>query len=200
MKKAMRTLPNLELRPPVLAVGLLVLAVLAVLAAVIVPVARVIGSAREETRDLQFSLNRYRAIAVQQDTWLDVLQELKDQQAEGSELLSDRATPALASADLQQFVKQAVEDAGGTLVSTQVLQPQNEESLTRFGVNVTMNGTMPMLREVLFAIDAERPLLFVTSLNLRPKYGFTAFNRNRSRTQQDQMHIDFELIGYMRGS
>ncbi len=146
--------------------------------------------------DLEFRLQRYRKIAAEKKIWLDRLDQIK-QQGESNANFIARNTAALASADLQTMIKQTVTDAGGELISTQVIPDKQEEKFTRIAVKVRMSGSMEVLRDVLYALETEQPVLFVDNLNLRSM----RFQRNPATRQyqaSSKLSIDFDVIGYMR--
>lgn len=187
-----------QLTGPQLAVGLLALVVLVVSLLAVVPAWHFAVSAREDIQDLHFQLARYRAIARQKDRWLTRLETLQQQRTSGAELFSNRPTAALAAADLQQKIKETLQTFHGSLVSTQVLEAHSEEGYTRYGLSVTLSATMAGLRDILYQLEQERPVLFVRSLNLRPQFVAPRFGATNAKQPPDQLYITFELVGYLR--
>ncbi|CAL1241195.1 type II secretion system protein GspM [Candidatus Methylocalor cossyra] len=180
------------------------LAALALLGAVLLLVhlaivAPLLGFARaqqETVEDLKFRLQRLRAVAAEKERLVQRLQSLKEAGQEDDRFLT-RDTAALASADLQTQIKEAVSEAGGELSSTQVVPEHTEEKFTRVAVKVRMNGSTEVLREVLYSFESAKPLLFVENLNIRP----IRMPRNpAAKTPQipDRLSVDFDVVGYMR--
>ncbi len=152
----------------------------------------------ETIDELQFRLQRYKKVAAGKDVLLERMKAIRRQQ-ESSGRLSTRKTPALASADLQKFVKQAIDKAGGQLTSTQVIPAREEGQFLRIALKVRMSGDMEVLRGVLYAIETARPTLIIDNLNIRPIRG----RRNRKTRKiepSDQMNINFEVEGYMNAA
>jgi general secretion pathway protein M len=144
--------------------------------------------------DLEFKLQRYRKIAGEKAYWTKHVEEIR-QHSSVSEQYISRDTPALASADLQSLIKETVNTAGGELISTQVVPEQKEEQLTRIAVRVRMNGSTRVLREVLYAVETAKPILWVDNVNLRP---IRIPVRPGTKSISDRLSIDFEVVGYMR--
>jgi general secretion pathway protein M len=183
-------------RRRLIAVSLLILTLGLLYVAIVLPLLGLARQYSEAIDDLAFRLQRYQKIAAEKNIWLERLEQVK-QQGEGNASFISRDTAALASADLQTMIKQTVTDAGGELISTQVIPDKQEEKFTRIAVKVRMNGTVEVLRDVLYALETEQPVLFVENLNLRS----TRFQRNpvtRQYQASSKLNIDFDVIGYMR--
>ena len=153
---------------------------------------------RESAEDLRFRLQRLQRIASEKD---DLVRRLEKLKAEGQhdENFLEKNTAALASADLQTRIKEAVSAAGGELTSTQVIPERQVEGFTRIAVKVRMNGSTPVLRDVLHQFESDQPFLFIENLNIRP----IRIPRRRTAAEQpqvpDRLSVDFEVVGYMRG-
>ena len=189
-------LPNLKnlTRDRVLAVALLVVSIGLGYTLVINPLLDLRREYSESVEDLEFRLQRYRKVAAEKGYWAKHVEEIK-QHSSVSEQYISQDTPALASADLQTLIKETVNSAGGELISTQVVPEQKEEQLTRIAVRVRMNGSTRVLREVLYAVETAKPILWVDNVNLRP---IRVPVRPGAKGVSDRLSIDFEVVGYMR--
>jgi general secretion pathway protein M len=148
--------------------------------------------------DQEFRLQRFRKIAGEKDQWLKRLEEIKAQ-SEKEERFISRDTAALASADLQALIKQAVTVAGGELISTQVIPEHKEEQYTRIAVKLRMTGSTQVLRDVLYAFETRNPTLFVENLNLRPIRIVQPVRPGGPPAHvADKLSVDFDVVGYMR--
>lgn len=179
-----------------LALGLL-LGVMTLLYLVIVaPLAGLAQEYNETAESAQFRLEKLRRVAAEKDSLIQRLEQVRaDSQSDDSFL--PRTTAALASAELQTQIKQAVGEAGGELTSTQVIPEHHEERFTRVGVKVRMNGSTDVLKDVLYRFESARPFLFVENLNIRP----IRVPRNPALKNQpvpDKLSVDFDVVGYMR--
>lgn len=165
------------------------------------PLLAIGGGYAERIEETDFKLQKLRKVAAEKDYWLGRLEEIKAQgQAEGR--LIARGTAALASADLQTLIKQAVNSAGGELISTQVIPERKEEQFIRVAVKLRMTGSTQMLRDVLHTFESGRPVLFVENFNIRPirnmQPQFPGAG-NKPPKVADKLSVDFDVVGYMRG-
>jgi len=165
------------------------------------PLISISGENSDSIADLEFRLQKFRKIAGEKNDWLKRLEEIR-QQSQKEERFISRDTPALASADMQTLIKEAVTTAGGELISTQVIPEHKEEQFTRIAVKVRMTGSTPVLRDVLFAFESRNPILFVENLNLRPIRIVQppAAPGGKPGKMVDKLSIDFDVVGYMRAS
>ncbi len=164
------------------------------------PLLAINQSYRERIEDSEFKLQKLRNIAAEKDFWLKRLEEIKMQgKAEGR--LIARDTAALASADLQSLIKEAVNRAGGELISTQVIPEHKEEQFNRVAVKVRMTGSTQALRDILHSFESGHPILFVDNLNIRPIRNVQPMLPGRKAGKvTDKLSVDFDVIGYIRGN
>ncbi len=179
-----------------LAVGLLALVVLLVVFAGIVPLVSAGLAYHEEKQELAFRLQRYRQIVDKKDSVAAGIEQIK-QQYRDQGYFSNRDTVALASADLQKFIKAAVTQAGGELTSTQVLPSRSDSGFNQISIKVRMSGDIESLRSVLHEIESSVPIVIVDQLDIRPERG----RRNRKTRQiepSNRMNINFQAVSFMR--
>ncbi len=179
-----------------LALGLLLGIVLLLAAVVVAPLISAANDCREQAEELRFRLQRARQIVARKQSVAENLEKLKRQQ-QALGFLSSRDTVALASADLQQFVKNAIADAGGQLNSTQVLPVTELDGLQKIAVKVRMKGSIEVLRHVLHEIETSVPLMRVEQLDIRPVRG----RRNRKTRRLEptnELNINFQVVTFMR--
>lgn len=185
-------------RQRIFALLLLLLCVALVVAAIVVPVANAIASYDEEIDELQFQLLRYKKIAAGKSKVEAQIKQLKELSGNENQF-SNRETPALASADLQQLIKKAVLNVGGTLVSTQVVPETEDEHLVKISVVVRMTGNMQALRDVLYELETASPMLIVNNLTLRPGPG-RRDRKTRKLMPSNELNVNFDVSGYMRSA
>jgi general secretion pathway protein M len=195
-----------------LAVGLLLAAVLIVILAVITPVVNKGLELHEDKNNLAFKLQQYERILARKDAVIENMSALKEQyQARG--LLNKQSTGALASAELQEFIKRTIVEAGGQLSSTQALpvtaftpgngrapkssQPGAKNEFNRITVSVRMTGNSKVLRSVLYKIETSMPLIIINQIEIRPVRGV----RSRATRQielSNELDINFQAVSFMR--
>jgi general secretion pathway protein M len=130
-------------------------------------------------RELEAQIQR-----VQQDSSVDVYY-LKQQ------------SPMLGATDLQQQVKSIVEANGGRLISTQILPVTQEKGFSRVGINVQMTGDTKVLQRIIYALESNRPLLFINNLQVIARTIRYSGRDNQLGTNL-QLTIQFDLAGYLR--
>ncbi len=183
-------------RQRLLAFALLFLCIVLVLAAIFAPLINAATSANDRIEDLQFKLLRYKRIAAGKGQVLQYLDRLKTEQGDQNHF-SDRATPALASADLQQLIKKVVVDAGGRLLSTQVVPETEEDHFIKTSVKVQMSGDTMALRNVLYDIETARPMLIIDNLTIRA-ISARRDPRTRKLLPSNELNVNFDVSGYIR--
>ncbi|HUL11135.1 MAG TPA: type II secretion system protein GspM [Methylococcaceae bacterium] len=165
---------------------------------VLMPLLEIGGGYADSIQDLEFRLQRFRKVAAEKDHWLARLEEIKQRGKDKEEFVSGN-TAALASADLQTMIKKTVTDAGGELISTQVIPERKEQQFTRIAVKVRMTGSTVVLRDVLYALETGNPILFIENLNLRPiRIGQMRRPGAKAASVPDNLSVDFDVVGYMR--
>ncbi len=179
-----------------LALLLFFLCIVLILGAVVAPLVGAAASYDESLDELRFKLLRYKRIAAGKEKVQQQLDKLKRQQGDEDQF-SNRETPALASADLQQLIKKVVLDVGGRLISTQVIPETEEEHLIKISIMVRMMGNSMALRNVLYEIETARPMLLVDNLAIRPTPG-RRDRKTRRLLPSNELNVNFNVSGYMR--
>ena len=146
--------------------------------------------------DLVFKLQKYERILAKADLITKSVATINQQQdMQGYFNLQD--TDALASADMQEFIKKAIIEAGGQLSSTQALPLSNKENFKRITVSVRMTGNSDVLRKVLYKIETSEPLIIINQIDIRPMRG----TRNRVTKQMEssnELNVNFQAVSFMR--
>ena len=179
-----------------LALGLLALVLLIVIFVAIVPLVSTGLGYHEQKQELAFRLQRSKQIVARKDDVVENIERIK-QQYQSQNYFSTRDTVALASADLQKFIKSTISQAGGQLTSTQVLPSSSESGFNRVTVKVRMSGDIEDLRSVLYEIETSVPVMIVDQIDIRPVRG----KRNRKTRKiepSNKLNVNFQVTGFMR--
>jgi len=179
-----------------LAVGLLVSVLLIVGLALIVPVVNKGMELNESKNALTFKLQQYERILAEKDMVTASMAKIK-QQHDTQGYFNGQGTDALASAELQEFIKKAIVDAGGQLSSTQAIPMPSKDEFNRITVRVRMTGNSEVLRAVLYKIETSTPLIIIDQIDIRPMRGV----RNRITRQiqpSNEMNVNFQAVSFMR--
>lgn len=181
-----------------LALSLLAVVLMLVLLGVIMPLVAKALALNEEKASLLFRLQRYQRIIDRKDEVFANIDKLKaGYRRQG--YFSRQETAPLASADLQQVIKNAIATAGGQLTSTQVLPPKKDGEFTGIAVKVRMSGDIRALRSVLYQIETAMPLLVIDELDVRPQRG-RRNRRTRKIVPSNQLNITFQVSAFMSQS
>lgn len=179
-----------------LAVGLLVLVVLLLGTLIVMPLVSKGLEYREEKEALVFKLQKYERILAKKDAVLRSINKIKDQNQQQG-YFNSQNTASLASAELQEFVKKAIVDAGGQLSSTQALSETEKDNYTLITVSVRMTGNMEMLRSVFYKLETATPLIIIDQMDIRPMRG----KRNRITRKlepSNELSVNFQAVSFMR--
>jgi hypothetical protein len=156
-----------------LAVGLGLLAVIAVLSLVLVPVLllhRHYDEAIDESAD---RLMRFRRVAAQAPELGKALEAVRERN--GRRFFLKNTAPNLASAELSELVKAAIEGNGGRITTSQNVQPKDDERMRQVGANVQFFATTANLQKVLAALETQQPYVIVANITVRPVNAFRGF-------------------------
>jgi len=179
-----------------LAVGLLVAVVLIVSMIVIVPLVSKGLELHDAKNSLVVRLQQYERILAKKESVIASMAKIKRLHDEHGYFNSQK-TDALASAEMQEFIKKAIVDAGGQLSSTQALPVSNEGEFSRITVRVRMKGNSEVLREVLHKLETSTPFIIIDQLDIRPMRG----KRNRTTRQiepSNELNVNFQAVSFMR--
>lgn len=179
-----------------LALGLLALVVLVFSLLVVMPIINKGLELNESKQALAFRLQQYERVLATKDRVAANVEQIKQAYAEQG-YLNSQETSALASAELQEFIKKTIVEAGGQLSSTQVLPVSTKDEFTRITISVRMTGNSEVLRTVLYNIETSAPLIVIDQIDIRPMRGV----RNRATRQLDlsnELNVNFQAVSFMR--
>ena len=179
-----------------LALGLLLFVFMLIIIVAIVPLVSTGLDYYQQKQELTFRLQRSKQIVARKQTVLEDIKNIK-QQYQQQNYFNTQNTVALASADLQRFIKATISSAGGQLTSTQVLPSTSGIGFKRISVKVRMSGDAEILRSVLYEIESAVPVMVVDQIDIRPVRG----KRNRKTRKiepSSKLNINFQATGFMR--
>lgn len=175
-----------------LALALLLLAIAVPYLVIVRPYLETLREDRESLAEALSLRDRYLSVAAAGaavDGWRQTLSE----EGDGAAYLQG-ASEALVSADLQNRVKTVVQGNGGVLNSTQILDAASEEGFRRVAVRVRMSGGSEALYKVLYALETERPFLFVDNIDINAR----SMRAREGQAETIELMVSFDLFGYMR--
>jgi hypothetical protein len=156
-----------------LAIGLLLLVVAVVAGVLLVPAVLLhrhyddaIGSAADR-------LARYKRVAAQAPEFTRALEAVRAKN--GRRFYLKNTAVNLASAELSELVKAAIESNAGRITTSQNIPPKDDERFKQLGVNVQFFATTANLQKILAALESQEPLVAIQSLTVRPVNAFRGF-------------------------
>lgn len=156
-----------------LAVVLLVLAVLLGLALLLAPTFLLHRHYDTAIETMQDRLAAYLRVAAQAPEYQRSLATLRA--ANGRRFFLTNTAPNLASAELQDLVRAAIENNGGRITTIQTAQPRDDGRFRQIGTNVQLFATTPNLQKILYALETQIPYALVDSMTIRPLNAFRGF-------------------------
>jgi len=148
--------------------------------------------ALQETKEL---LVRFAQSAATRDAYKAQIAELGDAQALRGFYVPG-ATNALAAANLQEDVREAVKKAGGEIKSTQILAVQRHGEFERVGLRVALSMKIEPLLNFLYKLEAGQPYLFVDNLEVAAR---VSRRRNDPKENEDpELAVRFDIYGFLQ--
>jgi general secretion pathway protein M len=105
-------------------------------------------------------------------------------------------TDALASATLQDLVKNAIDKAHGDLRSTQILAAQEEGAARRVAVRAQFSADLAGVQKVFYDLESKPSILFLNNVQIT-RQQTPAAGRGAATSH---LEVQFDIVGYMRGS
>jgi hypothetical protein len=160
-------------RSRALAVGLLVAALAALLAILVLPAYLLHRHYDDAIESASDRLMRYRRVAAQAPELSRALDAVR--QRDGRRFYLKNTAPNLASAELSELVKSAVEQNGGRITTSQNVAPRDDERFKQVGATVQFFASTANLQRILTALESQQPYVVVANLTVRPVNAFRGF-------------------------
>lgn len=179
-----------------LAVGLLIAVMLIVGTAVLFPAASKWMELHDDKIALARQLKQYERILAGKDAVAKNMESIQEEILEQG-YFNSQQTESLASAELQEFIKKAIVEAGGKLSSTQALPVIEKDKFNLITVSVRMTGNIEVLRGVLYRLETSTPLIMINQMDIRPMRSL----RNRLTRQiepSNELNVNFQAVSFMR--
>lgn len=174
-----------------LAVGLLVAAVLAVVALIAIPVWLLNRHYDVALDDAASRLDRYRRIATTRPQVARQLEAIRAKEARKFFLRSGAAS--LSAAEAQEAVRTIVEANGGRLITMQAPSVRDEGRYRQITAAVQLTANIFALRKILNAIESNTPYLFLDNLVVRSQ---VPGNFRPGPGAEPEIFVSFDLSGY----
>ncbi len=175
-----------------IALLLLLGTVVALTAAIAVPAIFLHRYYDERLDDMNKRIGRYDRANAQRAPLLEKREDLRAQDSRKYYLKA--ATPALASAELQDAVKTIVEATVGPnqVQNTQVIPPKDDGLVRNVSATFNLQTSMPNVRKIFYAIETAQPYLLIDNLTMRTTVGS---NHKSNPGQEPMVFVQFDVTG-----
>ncbi len=119
-------------------------------------------------------------------------------------LLYSSTKPALAAADLREFIGEVVAGSGAQLISVQEYEADNLPGTQAIALRAHLTGEAQNLSDILYAMESARPAVFVDKLTVATSRRSTARNTRRLRARpnstfakRNSLDIRLDLSAYI---
>jgi hypothetical protein len=177
-----------------LAFGLLLLAVMAALAALLGPIVLLHRHYDVAIADMTDRLDRYRRVAAQAPDLRAALEVMK--QKDGRRFFLKNTAPNLAGAELSDLVRAAIENNGGRITTSQNPAPREDGNFKQLFVTVQFFASTPALSKILFTLDAQVPYIVVENVTVRPMNAFRGFKPAPGMEPEVSVQLDVSAWAY----
>jgi general secretion pathway protein M len=145
---------------------------------------------------MEFRLLRYAEKITDPQDVVDAAEGIK-QKIEKLGVFNAGNTEALALAEMQQKIKDAVAASDGNLMSTQALEQQQVEGLTKILVRVRFAGRVETLKKVLYELETAQPYMLVENLQITSVRGMRN-PRTRLIEPVDKVNVMMDVVSFMQ--
>jgi general secretion pathway protein M len=186
-----------RLSPPrqrALALALFGIAVALLLALVLGPIVLLHRHYNAAIADTTDRLERYRRVAAQAPDLRRALDVIKEK--DGRRFYLKNTAPNLASAELSDLVRGAIENNGGRITTSQNPGSREEGAFRQLTVNVQFFATTANLAKILAALDTAVPFLVVENLSVRPLNAFRGFKPAPGQEPENNVQLDVSALAY----
>ena len=147
------------------ALGLLVVAVTAVIAMLALPAWWLFDRYDSAASQMARQLRSYTSLNQLRPNLMKAVEILKA--GDTKKFFVKGATAALAGADLQDVAKAVIEANNGRILSSQLLPHKDDSGVRQVNATIQMTANIQNLREILHAMEGREPYLFLDNLTVR---------------------------------
>jgi len=164
-----------------------ILLLLALYLVLVYPLLALHSSWSEDLTRKRRLLVRYQALQESKAKVGKALQALKGAASQMEGQLLAGGNPAVASADLQEILKNVTGAHGVQMTSIKVLQPRDAGPYQEVPVQVQLSGTMTQLLTILYHLEHHKKLLFIPELEINAP-------RWMAKQKEDDQPVQVNLV------
>lgn len=173
------------------AVAILVGAIVAIAAAVAIPIWLLHRHYDAALADSAEKLDRYNRLAATRPAIAQQLEAMRTK--EPRKFFLRAGPPALSAAEAQEAVRTIIEGNGGRLITMQAPVTKDDGRYRQIIVNVQMTANVQAMRKILYAIENHVPYLFIDNLTIRSQ---VPANFRPTPGAEPEMFLQFDVSGY----
>lgn len=187
------------------ALSLLLLLLLFLIFNGLLPLLKLYGEKAGQVETLANQLSRFEYLVANEDSINAELKRIDELGAEGDLFLSGNKV-SIASANLREFINEAVKRSGGQLVSSQDYEAEPVQSATAIGLRLQFSGEVENLVDLLHELESARPAIFIDELSVTSsssRVGRSRAVNRRIRTTRgvslSSLDVRMDVVGYLAG-
>lgn len=180
-----------------IAIGLLMVVLAMIYLLLVLPVHNRYLSNKQELDHYSSQIANYKAIANSRTKIEELLKTVQPRENALGYYLKG-STQALASAELQAYVRSIIEASKGSLVSTQPIVKGDREPERTVRVSVRMTGSIDSLQQVFYRIATGVPVLLTDDVMVRR--GKSSLPRSDKQEDDGNLDVQFTITGFVRES
>ena len=184
---------NSTTRSRVLALGILVIVVLLVIMLIVNPYISALKSSEDYVSEQSFQLERNHKILNKREFYIDELDRLENAYS-ANDIYLRSSKSALATAEMQQIVKQLASKSDAELISTQSTDESDE--LNAVGLSVRVKADIFGLQKFIYALEAGSPNLFIKEVLIN-RGGRAIFRHSNTESTNQSLDVTMRVIGYI---
>jgi len=146
------------------------------------------GDRDAEIAEQHALLGRLKTLVAQESRIQAVARDI-EAKLQGAEFLHG-VNDGVVNADLQTRVKGIAEAAGARVRSVQALPAKNVAQVRYVGARIDIYGSLQSIHRTVYAVENEKPYLFVTAASLRPLAAV-----NRPGAQEPILQAQLDVVG-----
>jgi general secretion pathway protein M len=177
-------------RGRLVALGLLLIPVILLVRYVVWPLGEAYASSGSELEATREQIANYQRLLAERPALEAAIEQLERDRPLAPYLLAG-ANRALAAADLQRRLQEAVQKHDVTILSLRVKEPVDDGPLERIAVEARLRADVRQLRDLLYAVETGQPYLFVEDLSINVRQA-----RRLRRSQMSALGLEISLTLY----
>ena len=185
------------------AIGIFLVLLIAVLLYAVLPVWNYYADKVAEVKFQHDRIQHIEYLISNEDKLNAQLEQIEREKSDGNLFLVGNK-PAIASANLREFVTDTVKKSGAQIISSQEYKAEAIPETTAIGLQLHVSGEVKELMELVHALESSRPVIFIDELSIRSSSSRVKSARRRGSNtaseEKNSLDIDMNIVGYLAGS